>query len=273
MVTFPNCKINIGLNILRKRNDGFHDIETVFYPVQLCDILEIVERPANNNLPVFHNTGLIIDSPVEKNLCVKAYRLLQADFNLPVVVMHLHKIIPFGAGLGGGSSDAAYVITSLNKIFSLGLSAEKMCDYAAKIGSDCAFFINSMPSVAEGRGEILEKIDLNLSGFQILLIKPEIHISTAEAYSGVIPEIPKSKLKDVIKLPIEHWKDFVFNDFEKNLFIKHPRLAQIKNKLYEIGAVYAAMSGSGSTIYGLFRDKTDLKGLFNDCFVWEGELK
>jgi len=273
MVTFPICKINIGLNILRKRNDGFHDIETVFYPVQLCDILEVIERPVNSNLSMFNNTGLVIDSSVEKNLCVKAFRLLQADFKLPEVVIHLHKIIPFGAGLGGGSSDAAYTITSINKLFSLGLNEKEMCNYASQIGSDCAFFISSQPSIASGRGEILENLKISLSGWHIILIKSEIHISTAEAYSGVSPKIPNSRLADNVMLPIERWKDFIFNDFENHLFEKYSQLDEIKNKLYEIGAVYAAMSGSGSTIFGLFRDRIELNNEFNDCFVWNGELK
>jgi 4-diphosphocytidyl-2-C-methyl-D-erythritol kinase len=272
MISFPNCKINLGLNILRKRNDGYHDLETVFYPVPLCDVLEIIEQPKNKSLQLFTNTGLEIDGPLEKNLCVKAYNLLQADFNLPPVSIHLHKIIPFGAGLGGGSSDAAHTITLLNTIFKLNLSAEKMCEYAAKIGSDCSFFIKGKPALAAGRGEILTDINLNLKGLQIILVKPNIHVSTAEAYMGVKPQFPELKLSESIAKPIEDWKHIIQNDFENHIFIKHPYFQEIKNELYKQGALYSAMSGSGSTIFGLFRDKKNINSLFKDCYIWEGEL-
>jgi 4-diphosphocytidyl-2-C-methyl-D-erythritol kinase len=273
MIAFPNCKINLGLNVIRKRSDGYHDLETVFYPVQLCDVLEIIEQPIGENQPLFSNTGLKIDAPIEKNLCVKAYRFLQNDYNLPPVAIHLHKIIPFGAGLGGGSSDAAFTITSLNRVFQLKLSVEKMHEYAAKIGSDCSFFINSEPALAIGRGEILEKIDLSLNGWNIILIKPNIHISTAEAYQGIEPSLPEYNLHESIHKPVDEWKYLIHNDFEKHLFVKYPYLAEIKSILYKQGAVYAAMSGSGSTIFGLFKHKINSNSLFKDCYIWEGELK
>ena len=273
MISFPVCKINLGLNILRKRNDGYHDLETVFYPVTLCDILEIIEQPGEQQFPLFKNTGLEIDGPIEKNLCVKAYNLLQRDYHLPPVSIHLHKIIPFGAGLGGGSSDAAYTITLINSIFKLNLSTEKMYEYAAAIGSDCSFFIKGSPALASGRGEMLENIDIDLQGWFIVFVKPNIHVSTAEAYMGIKPQLPEFKLIDSIKLQIEDWKYRIFNDFEKHLFVKYPYFQEIKNGLYQQGALYAAMSGSGSTIFGLFREKTNIKSLYKDCYIWEGELK
>ena len=273
MISFPNCKINLGLNVIRKRSDGFHDLETVFYPVQLCDILEVIEQPKDNNLPLFSNTGLEIDTPLENNLCVKAYNLLKGDYNLPSIAIFLHKIIPFGAGLGGGSSDAAYTIALLNSIFNLNISIDKMCEYAAKIGSDCSFFVKSKPAIATGRGEILNDIDLDLKGWHIVLVKPNIHISTAEAYAGVVPGLPQFVLFDSIKKPVDEWKYFICNDFEKHIFENHPYLSEIKQELYRLGAVYAAMSGSGSTIFGLFKGRISVSDLFNDCYVWVGELK
>lgn len=272
MIIFPNAKINLGLNILNKRPDGFHNLETVFYPVPLCDILEIIEKPSDSGLPFFNSTGLAIDSPIEKNLCVKAYYLLKNDFDLPEVAMHLHKNIPLGAGLGGGSADAAFTVILLNKLFSLNLDNEKMIAYAKKLGSDCSFFIMNKPAFAQGRGEILQPIDLNLSDFYIMLIKPQVHISTAEAYNGVIPKIPKKSLSKNINLPIESWKGLIENDFEKHIFEKYAPLKEIKETLYQSGAVYAAMSGSGSTIYGIFKNKPTIETEFKNCFTWIGDV-
>lgn len=254
MIAFPNCKINIGLNIINKRDDGFHNLESIFYPVVLCDILEITENKNNKPTQII-NTGLVIDCPLEKNLCYKAYQLLKKDFDLPEVTIHLHKIIPFGAGLGGGSSDAAFTITNLNSLFKLKLSNEKMREYAAILGSDCAFFIENKAAIATGRGEILHPIELDLSQYSIVLIKPNIHISTAEAYGGVKPSTPNYNLQSAINQPITEWKKSIKNDFEKHLFEKHPELSTIKEKLYKSGALYAAMSGSGSTVYGIFEKK------------------
>lgn len=272
MIAFPNAKINLGLNILRKRNDGYHDIETLFYPVPLCDVLEIIEKPTGSDLPMFTNTGLSVDSPIEKNLCVKAYQLLKADFNLPDVVIHLHKVIPFGAGLGGGSANAAFTITLLNKLFTLGLSAHDMRKYVARLGSDCAFFIENKPAIAEGRGEILNPVGLSLSGYYILLVKPPIHVSTAEAYSGEKPAIPKQRIRDTYRMPIEAWKENIKNDFEEQIFKKYPHLKEIKEKLYKAGAVFASMSGSGSTLYGLFKNEPAIAPEFNDYFTWKAKL-
>jgi 4-diphosphocytidyl-2-C-methyl-D-erythritol kinase len=273
MISFPNAKINIGLNIIRRRNDGYHDIETVFYPVNFCDILEILENPSGSHMPLFHNTGLPIDVPLDKNLCVKAYRLLQKDYKIPEISIHLHKIIPYGAGLGGGSSDAVFTISLLNMLFSLGLSKEKIQNYALLLGSDCVFFTENKPVIARGRGELVENIDLRLAGFYIVIVKPQFGISTIEAYSEVIPHYPVHNLSESIQTKIEKWPELIVNDFEKHLFEKYTKLPKIKEKLYEIGALYAAMSGSGSAIYGIFRDEPEITGLFPGSFVWKGRLE
>lgn len=272
MVTFPNCKINLGLNILRKRPDGYHDLESVFYPVPLCDILEITENSKETELI---NTGLGVECDMEKNLCYKAYSLLKNDFDLPPVRIHLHKIIPFGAGLGGGSSDAAYTIKLLNDFFALNLSISQMKNYAAQVGSDCAFFIESKPALATSRGEILKSLSFSLAQYRILLIKPQIHISTAEAYSGITPKIPEIKIEEIIQTPINEWKLHLKNDFEKHLFEKHAELGWIKEELYKAGAIYASMSGSGSTVFGLFTkdfDTSKAKDKFIKFETFEREL-
>jgi len=270
VLSFPNAKINIGLNVVEKRNDGFHNIETVFYPVKLCDALEFVV--SNKKELEFVNTGITIDSPVEKNIVVKAYRLLQRDFNLPVLNIQLHKIIPFGAGLGGGSADAAFMITSLNSYFNLGLDSSSMERYAAELGSDCAFFIDNKPVFAYNKGECFKSIDLDLTGYKILLIKPEIAIGTPEAYSNITVGKPEISLKERIKLPIEQWRNCIDNDFEDSVFPIYPELFSIKEKLYKIGAVYASMSGSGSCMYGIFKGEIPDTDLFGNLFVWKGEL-
>lgn len=272
MIAYPNCKINIGLNILSKRPDGFHNIETVFYPISLCDILEIVSISSNSNLPLFTNTGLVIDVPDNKNLCLKAYNLLKHKYSLPSVAIHLHKIIPFGAGLGGGSSDAASTLLLLNKIFNLNLSDWELAEYASEIGSDCAFFVYNKPSYATGRGEVIKPIDINLKGKFILLVKPDIHISTAQAYEGVNPVVHKESLKELICFPLDQWKNNISNMFESHLFLKHPELSEIKEKMYSFGAIYAAMSGSGSTIYGIFDHKIDVSSIFAGKFTWSSIL-
>jgi 4-diphosphocytidyl-2-C-methyl-D-erythritol kinase len=267
MITFPCAKINIGLNIIGKRDDGFHNIESVFYPIPLHDVLEILLIEDSTNTS-FINTGFNIDSPADSNLCVKAYRLMQTEFNLQNIHIHLHKSIPFGAGLGGGSSDAAYIIKIVNELFKLQLSIVQMQELAAKIGSDCSFFIENTPSMAKGRGELLKPVDLDLKGMFLVLVKPDIHISTAIAYAGVMPKYPEFNLEKLVSLPIDKWKDNIKNDFEKHIFIKYPQLQEIKDSLYSLGAVYASMSGSGSTIYGLFKNEIYLTNLFSDCYVF-----
>ena len=269
MICFPNCKINIGLNIIEKRSDGFHNIESVFYPINLCDVLEIVISEDDFS---FSQSGIEIPGNSNNNLCVKAYQLLSNDFDLRPVKIHLHKNIPFGAGLGGGSADAAFTIKSINQLFSLNLSIQKMQEYAIQLGSDCAFFIENKSVFAKGKGEIFEEIDCNLSGHFISVIKPPISVSTQEAYQNVIPFKKDISLKESIYKPVSEWKNFIENDFEKSVFLKSPDLLEIKNKLYSLGAIYASMSGSGSSLYGIFDKKTFLKNEFSNCIVWESEI-
>jgi len=254
MITFPNAKINLGLNVVAKRDDGYHNIETIFYPVSgLTDILEIVESDDFS----FHSTGIHVDSAPEDNLCVKAYRILEREYQLPPVSIYLHKIIPLGAGLGGGSSDASFTLTTLNTIFGLNISSGQLKNYASVLGSDCAFFIDNIPSKASGRGELLEPVEVNLNGLHIVLETPDIHVSTKEAYSNIVPQIPDISVSEIMKLPIDKWKNLLQNDFEKSIFPLHPEIARIKEKMYEQGAIYSSMSGSGATVFGLFSDLVD----------------
>ena len=267
MLAFPNSKINIGLNIIGKRSDGFHNIETVFYPIKLCDCLEILPEESFSPQPTFTLTGIDLGENNSNNLCLKAYQLLSKEFNLPSVKMHLHKIIPIGAGLGGGSSDAACVLKMLNYLFNLKLSSKNLTDFATKLGSDCAFFIENRQCLASGRGELIQEVKLDLSRYHIALVKPDIHSSTAGAYSGVTPAKPENPLSKLIQEPIETWKNNIKNDFEKSVFNRYPILAAIKNDLYNQGAIYAAMSGSGSAIYGIFRERPEL-ALFKQYFTY-----
>ncbi|HRG52120.1 MAG TPA: 4-(cytidine 5'-diphospho)-2-C-methyl-D-erythritol kinase [Bacteroidia bacterium] len=274
MITFPNAKINIGLNIIEKRSDNFHNIESVFYPVQIKDALEVIENKDKGASDVtFISSGIEIPGKPEDNLCTKAYKLIRNDYVLPPVKIHLLKHIPIGAGLGGGSADAAFFIKLLNEQFELGISWGEMHHYARQLGSDCSFFITNRPVFAEGKGDTYESIDLDLSNYFIALVYPNIHVNTATAYSLVTPAKPVRSLEeDILNLPIEDWKNNIHNDFEKSVFAAHPQLETIKEKLYAKGAVYAAMSGSGSTVYGLFKEPTDLRLQFKDMFVWESRL-
>jgi len=267
MIDFPNAKINIGLQITEKRSDGFHNLSTIFYPVTWQDILEIILSEKTS----FESSGIDIPDDGKENLCLQAYQLLKKDFDLSPVKIHLHKVIPTGAGLGGGSSDAAFTLKILNKLFQLDLSNEKLKDYASQLGSDCAFFIENKSVWGVKKGDILKDIYFSLKGKYILLIYPKLNISTAEAYSGVIPQIPKNQIPEIIQKPISEWKNYLFNDFEQSIFPKYPILQNIKEKLYEIGAVYASMSGSGSTIYGIFPDKVQ-NPFKNEYLSWEGFL-
>jgi len=253
VIVFPNCKINLGLHVLQKRNDGYHDIETVFYPIPLQDALEILTIPSGekNSITV---TGISDGIPLENNMCLKACRLLQKDFKqIPFLKIHLHKIIPSGAGLGGGSSDAAFTLLLLNRKFHLQLPVSELLQYALQLGSDCPFFILNQPGYATGRGEKLEPVDLDLSSYSILLVNPGLHIPTAVAFGTVLPRQGKSSLKEVIKKPVDQWKDLLTNDFEASIFKKYPQVEQLKMDLYRRGAKYASMTGSGSTVFGLFR--------------------
>ncbi len=256
MVVFPNAKINLGLNIKYKRPDGFHELETVMYPIKLTDILEII--PAKKTS--LHLSGKAFGAcKTEDNLVYKAWQLLNEKIKIPNVEIHLHKNIPSGAGLGGGSSDAAFTITALNKMFELQLSDNEMEIYAGKLGSDCAFFIRNQPALALGRGEKLNPIPVDLKGFYLAIVVPDIQISTAEAYRGVRPKNQETPIQNIIKKTVRDWKRSLFNDFEPHIFQLHPLLARIKELLYEKGAVYASMSGSGSAMYGIFEQKTDLE--------------
>ena len=274
MICFPNAKINIGLNIIEKRDDGFHNIESVMVPVGLCDALEVIENTdANSERIVFTSSGISIPGDIQDNLCYYAYHLIAADYPVPNVKVHLHKHIPIGAGLGGGSADAAFFIRLLNDKFELGISWGEMHNYARQLGSDCSFFISNKPAFAEGVGDQYESTKLDLSNYHIELIYPNIHINTAKAYSGVKPKKPTRSLEDDIQnLPIEQWKDHIHNDFEDSVFLLFPEIKNIKNKLYSNGAVYASMSGSGSAVYGIFKAPTNLRSKFPDAFVYESKL-
>lgn len=272
MIFFPNCKINIGLSIVGRRPDGFHEIRSLFYPVGLCDALEI--RPSEKDESTFTLTGSDIgECKSEDNLCMKAFRLVQKDYpQIGQVNMHLHKAIPAFAGLGGGSSDAVSVLQLVDFVFSLGLSKEQILAYSASIGSDCAFFVENKPACVSGRGEIIKPADISLAGKYIVLVKPDIKISTKQAYQGVSPKPTEVDYEHLP--PIEVWKDVLVNDFEQSLFPKYPELSAIKQNLYENGAIYASLSGSGATVYGIFEKELDLGRIKRgkDAFVWQGIL-
>lgn len=274
MITFPNAKINLGLNVLEKRPDGFHNIETVFYPVDWCDMLEIIKLPAANTGKVdFTLSGIPVAGDYKNNLSFKAFELLDKDFNLGPFQLFLHKIIPMGAGLGGGSSDAAFTLKLINELFELNLGIDQLLNYASQLGSDCCFFILNQPVFAEGRGELLKKINLNLKGKSILIIQPDVSVSTGEAYQSVIPSIPEKGLNEIIELPISQWKTHLKNDFEKSVFAKYPVIEEVKNRLYKAGAVYASMSGSGSAVFGIFESDIPSISEFNNYIVYNGMLK
>jgi 4-diphosphocytidyl-2-C-methyl-D-erythritol kinase len=258
VVVFPNCKINLGLNIVRKRNDGFHDIETVFYPIALQDALETIKIDTVKESIQFTTSGETIKGKAEDNLCIKAYQLLKKDFpQIHDIKMHLHKTIPAGAGLGGGSSDGAFTLKLLNQKFDLGLSTEKLMEYALQLGSDCPFFIINKPCFATGRGELLESIKLDLSAYKLVIVNPGIHVNTTEAFSLINPVIQSKSINQTIQQPIKTWKDELKNDFEEPVFKKYPEIKNIKDYFYKAEAIYASMTGSGSTVYGIFeKEKT-----------------
>jgi 4-diphosphocytidyl-2-C-methyl-D-erythritol kinase len=259
MILFPNCKINLGLSITAKRADGFHELETVFYPVALQDIVEIIPAPNANTPVAFSSTGIPVPGTLDDNLCVKAYALLKKDFpSIPAIQMHLHKHIPMGAGLGGGSSDATAVLQILNQQFNLQISSTELIRYAALLGSDCPFFVWNTPAHATGRGEILTPIPCDLSNYTIVLLHPGVHISTAWAFQQLTPHKKAISIQEIIAQPISNWKQNLVNDFEAPIFSAHPLLASLKNDLYEQGAVYASMSGSGSSLFGIFKQKPTL---------------
>lgn len=261
MITFPCAKINLGLNIVSKRPDGYHNLETVFYPIPLTDALEIKymdEKFPSESPCDLKITGNDVDCNEEDNLVIKAYQLLAADFQLPRVHAHLVKRIPTQAGLGGGSSDAAYMIRLLDERFRLNIGIPEMERYAAKLGADCAFFITTDPSYAEGIGDVLMPVDVpgaGLGGYYLAVVKPSVAVSTRDAYAAIVPKAPAKCCRDIVRQPIETWKEELLNDFEAPIFAMHPELAAIKQSLYDAGAVYAAMSGSGSALFGIFREQ------------------
>lgn len=253
MILFPNCKINLGLNIVARRPDGYHDIETVMVPVPWCDILEIVPAPDGELRLV--TTGNPVDCPMEKNLVVKAFRVVERDYDIPPVHIFLHKIIPDGAGLGGGSADASFTIIGLDRLFNLGMTQERMAQLASEIGADCPFFIYNRPRMATGIGTVFSDIDLNLSGLWVVIAKPPVSVPTREAYAGVTPHLPEHDLAVSVRQPVEQWQGVVRNDFEPGIFSLHGEVEAVKRRMLESGALYAAMSGSGSAVFGLFADR------------------
>lgn len=253
MILQANCKINLGLDILRKRKDGFHDLETVMIPVpELYDTIEVSRTTTQGAR--FCTEGLVVDCPPEENICMKAFQLMHDRYGIDGVEIRLVKQIPFGAGLGGGSSDATTVIKALNALFELGLSETELIDCAAALGSDTAFFVRNTPQLCTGRGEIMTPFDIALSGLALVLIKPNEGVSTREAYAGVRPNIPPTPLAERLQRPISEWQDLITNDFEPHIFAAHPAIRNAKEQLLSAGALYASMSGSGSTVFGLFDD-------------------
>lgn len=265
MIAFPNCKINLGLFITEKRADGFHNLETVFYPIGLSDALEIVKT---NNDFEFSVSGINIPSAKEDNICVKAYDLVKSKYNIGNVKMHLLKKIPVGSGLGGGSSDAVSTLKILDALFALKMTSDELYGFARQLGSDCSFFVDNKPKLAFERGDKFEAVDISFKGLHLVVIVPPFAVSTAEAYKMVKTFSNRESLSNIIKLPLQDWKFELYNDFEYTVFSKYPQIASIKEKLYKIGAVYASMSGSGSAVYGFFKEKPVL-GKFKDCVVWQ----
>ena len=270
MIVFPIAKINLGLNVVERRPDGYHNLETVFFPVKLEDALEVTlmdeafPSPFDCDLKV---TNINIEGEEQRNLVVKAYNLLKKDFpQMPRVHAHLYKAIPTQAGMGGGSSDCAAMLLLLNNMFKLGLTNQQLIDYAAKLGADCPIFILNKPAYAEGIGERLQTIDLNLSGYYLAIVRPDIPVPTKEAFSRIVPCKPEKNCRMIVGQPIETWRKELVNDFEKSVFALHPEIGQIKERLYEMGAVYAAMSGSGSAVFGIFREQPDLSTDFGTMY-------
>lgn len=274
MILYPNAKINIGLNIVEKRPDNYHNIETVFYPIGLSDVLSIEPSETCSDYS-FSTSGISIDGNPDDNLIIKAYRLLQSEYEIPPVDISLMKQIPFGAGLGGGSSDAAFMLQALNELFSLKISLKRLERFASELGADCPVFIRNKPVFATGIGDVFTPIKLSLKDYFLLLVKPDIHISTVEAYSLIIPEMPDHSLLELIQQPIEEWKNTIKNDFEVSVFKHYPEVREIKETMYDLGAVYASMSGSGSSVYGLFETPLEEKEVkvFANHFVTGGYLK
>ena len=266
MITFPNAKINIGLWVTQRRPDGYHNIQTVMYPVPWCDVLEII--PASGSETTLTVTGNHIDSETKLNLCYKAWLLMAEKYGVQAVDMHLHKVIPTGAGLGGGSSDASFTLRMLNSLFELNLDNDTLRSLAVQLGMDCSFFIDNVPALSTGRGEFLKPESLNLDGFYLVVVKPPVHVSTAAAFTGIKPVNRETSIAGSVLADIKNWRKEVYNDFENTVFGLYPEIQEVKNVLYRSGAIYAAMSGSGSAVYGLFTENpADIH--FSDCEVFQ----
>lgn len=269
MIIFPNSKINLGLFVKEKRPDSYHNIETVFYPIAFCDVLEIVRASKDTSL---HVSGLDVHSDAKDNLCMKAYKLLKENFDsVGPVAIHLLKNIPIGSGLGGGSSNAVHTLKILNNLFDLQLSNDTLTDMARELGSDCAFFVENKPLLAYEKGDVFEDVSLSLKGYYIVVVVPPVSVHTAMAYSKVGTQKNRESLKNIMALPIESWQDELYNDFEYPIFEMYPDIRKVKEKLYKAGAVYASMSGSGSAVYGIFIDKPEIGKKFNKSLVWQGK--
>jgi 4-diphosphocytidyl-2-C-methyl-D-erythritol kinase len=272
MIFFPNAKVNVGLHVIGKRQDGFHDIETIFLPIALCDMLEFIPDNALNEQFKLTTTGIPVKSDDKDNICVKAYLLLQKKHNLPPIRIHLHKRIPIGAGLGGGSSDAAFMLKKINAFFNLKMSDDQLRQHASELGSDCSFFIDNKPAIATGKGNVLSNVAMDLKGLYVLLIYPDIHVSTKEAYKGLTIENRDISLAELTDKPVRQWKTIATNDFEKSIFTKYPQIKEIKDQMYINGALYASMSGSGSSVFGLYKHIPDTAQYDNNYFVWTSKL-
>lgn len=274
MITYPNAKINLGLNITEKRPDGYHNLETIFYPIPLQDALEVTKQSSQDEYTL-KISGMQIEGNSDDNLVIKAYRLLKKDFpEMTPIDIHMYKHIPTGAGLGGGSSDGAFMLKLLNEKFHLQLSTLQLEEYAVQLGADCAFFIQNKPVFATGIGNIFHPIDLSLKGYYLILVKPDIFVSTKDAFSQIHPQHPKMSLTEVIKYPIEEWRHLMGNDFENSVFSKFPEIAAIKDKLYDLGAIYASMSGSGASVYGIFKEPIEfVDEIFSGCFCRQRMLE
>jgi 4-diphosphocytidyl-2-C-methyl-D-erythritol kinase len=270
MIIFPIAKINLGLNVVERRPDGYHNLETVFFPVHLKDALEV--QVMDEAFPSAHDcdlkvTNIDIEGDEQSNLVVKAYNLLKCDFpQIPRVHAHLYKAIPTQAGMGGGSSDCAAMLLLLNEMCGLGLSRQQLIGYAAKLGADCPIFVLNSPAYAEGIGERLQPIELSLKGYYLVVVRPNIPVPTKEAFSRIVPHKPAKNCLDVVRQPIETWREELVNDFEESVFALHPEIGAVKQQLYEMGAIYAAMSGSGSALFGIFKEKPTLGGNFEGMY-------
>lgn len=273
MIVFPNAKLNIGLNVTNKREDGFHDIETIFYPIPLTDVLEVVEnKNLSNGEYTYKSIGIEVDCAIEDNIIIKAYKLIHSRYEIPGVDIHFKKTIPYGGGLGGGSSDGAFMLKLLNELFSLDISIKELESMALELGSDCPFFINNQPVYATGRGEIFENISFNINDKFMVLVKPQLSVPTALAYKGIQPKESTFDLRLINEINIKDWKDKVCNDFEKTVFKEYKQISEIKNKLYNLGAEYTSMTGSGATVFAIFNNPVDLKDKFDNCFYWSSQL-